>query len=77
MRRQPLEVIALIGTIHLPHPGKSLCERSLKRLIFYGNKLRAVGMPDHEIACMFNDLYWDSLNEARANGVLQKEPRRQ
>lgn len=37
----------------------------LERLVFYGEKLRDLGMSDTDIVGMFQDLYWDAVNEIR------------
>lgn len=44
------------------HPGASF-----DRLCHYGEKLRAHGVSDDEIACMFGDLYWDAFEEFKLN----------
>jgi len=40
---------------------------SFDRLCYYGEKLRALGMSDGDIACMFGDLYWDAFEEFKLN----------
>lgn len=40
---------------------------SFDRLCYYGEKLRALGMSDGDIACMFGDLYWDAFVEFDLN----------
>jgi hypothetical protein len=83
MRRQSQTPIdTLIGLADFPHTrhegwrwAKTCGDTpkfSRERLVCYGTRLRALGMPDHEIVGLFTDLYWDSLAECRANGVFQK-----
>ena len=81
MRRQsktPIDTLIGLGDFpHLRH-GRGTWTKTRDetprrdQLVFYGKRLRALGMPDHEIVGMFLDLYWDSLTECRANGVLEK-----
>ena len=40
---------------------------AFERLCFYARQLRELGMSDVDIACMFSDLYWDSVNEYKLN----------
>jgi hypothetical protein len=43
------------------------------RLISFVTKLRALGMADADISCLFSDLYWDSFNECSYNECFGKE----
>jgi len=71
-------LIDLIDLPHTRHEGWRWAQTcgtpafSRERLVCYGNKLRALGMPDHEITGLISDLYWDSFIECEANGTFQK-----
>jgi|ERR1017187_1475700 hypothetical protein len=40
---------------------------AFERLCSYARQLRELGMSDVDIACMFSDLYWDSVSEYDLN----------